>query len=444
MVKRLLFLFISFSLFTNILAQHSKVYIADIEGEIDLGLAPYVTRVVDEAAKNDAKAIIFRINTFGGRVDAATQIKDAILNSKVKTIAFIDKRAISAGALIALSCEKIVMVPGASIGATTVVDQSGQKQSEKYQSYMRSEMRATAEKNGRRTDIAQGMVDESVVVADLNDDDKKLITLTSEEAVKFKMADTVLTSIDEVKKLYGLENAEDVIVTSNWAEKFVKFLNNPIISSLLILIGMLGIFTEIKMGVWGLPGTIAVIALALFFGSGYILQLASAFEIVIFIIGVILLLLEIFVIPGFGIVGVLGILMMIAGLFFGLVPDFVMTDYSTLSMAIVQFASVFVLAAIFIFILSKLLPKSTIWNRLILQDNIVTKSGYATRPSFDHLIGAEGTALTTLRPAGSAMINGERIDVVTEGDYINHDSEIVVKAVEGSKVVVGIKKSSTD
>ena len=444
MVKRLLFLFISFSLFTNILAQHFKVYIADIEGEIDLGLAPYVTRVVDEATKNDAKAIIFRINTFGGRVDAATQIKDAILNSKVKTIAFIDKRAISAGALIALSCEKIVMVPGASIGASTVVDQSGQKQSEKYQSYMRSEMRATAEKNGRRTDIAQGMVDESIVVADLNDDDKKLITLTSEEAVKYKMADTVLTSMDAAKKAFGLENSEEVNVTPNWAEKFVAFLNNPIISSLLILIGMLGIFTEIKMGVWGLPGTVAVIALALFFGSGYILQLASAIEIVIFILGVVLLLLEIFVIPGFGIVGILGIILMIAGLFSGLVPDFGMTDYSTLSVAIVQLASVFVLSAIFIFLLSKFLPKSTIWNRLILQDNIASKSGYATRPSFDHLIGAEGTALTTLRPAGTAMINGERIDVVTEGDYINHDSEIIVKAVEGSKVVVGIKKSSTD
>ncbi len=440
MKKRLLFLFVCFSFFANILAQQSKVYQGNIEGEIDLGLAPYVKRVVDEAEKNNAAAIIFRINTFGGRVDAATQIKDAILNSKVKTIAFIDKRAISAGALIALSCEKIVMVPGASIGASTVVDQSGQKQSEKYQSYMRSEMRATAEKNGRRTDIAQGMVDETVVVADLNDDDKKLITLTSEEAVKFKIADTVLTSIAEVKKAFGLEKAEDVIVTSNWAEKFVAFLNNPIISSLLILIGMLGIFTEIKMGVWGLPGTIAVIALALFFGSGYILQLASAFEIVIFIIGVALLLLEIFVIPGFGIFGILGILLMIAGLFFGLVSDFGMTDYSTLSVAIVQLASVFVLAAIFIFLLSKILPKSAIWNKLILQDNIAIKSGYATRPSFEHLVGTEGKAITDLRPAGAALINEKRVDVVTEGNYISHGSEIVVKFVEGSKVVVDLKK----
>ncbi|MFZ6033743.1 MAG: SDH family Clp fold serine proteinase [Melioribacter sp.] len=192
-------------LISSISAQ--KVYYGDIEGDIDLGLAPYVKRIVEEAEQNTADAIIFRINTFGGRVDAATQIKDAILNSKVRTIAFIDKRAISAGALIALSCEKIVMTPGASMGATTVVDQSGQKQSEKYQSYMRSEMRATAEKNGRRTDIAQGMVDETIVVPDLQDDSTKLITLTAEEALKFGMADTILSSVEEVKEAFGYKNA---------------------------------------------------------------------------------------------------------------------------------------------------------------------------------------------------------------------------------------------
>jgi len=434
------FVLLTLALLNSVSAQRQKIYIGNIEGDIDLGLAPYIKRVIEEAEKNSASAIIFKINTFGGRVDAATQIKDAILNSSIRTIAFIDKRAISAGALIALSCEKIVMVPGASMGASTVVDQEGKKQAEKYQSYMRSEMRATAEKNKRRTDIAQGMVDETISVPDLKDDSTKLITLTSEEALKYKMADTVLTSIQETKKYFGLEKAEEITISSNWAEDFVRFLNNPIISSLLIMIGMLGIFTEIKTPGWGLPGTAGLIALALFFGSSYILDLASVIEIVIFIIGVILLLLEIFVFPGFGILGVLGILFMIAGLFFGLVSDFGMTDYSILSVAITQLAAVFVVSAIFIFILPKILPKSAIWNRLILQDNIASKSGYAARQSFEHLVGTEGIALTDLRPAGSAIINDQRIDVVTEGDYISHDSVIIVKAVEGSKIVVGIKK----
>src|SRR3989339_1941716 len=186
-MKRIVFAFCLLFLALSPNNSAQKVFHAKIEGEIDLGLAPFVRRVISDAESQNAQAIVFEINTFGGRVDAATQIKDAILESKVLTIAFIDKRAISAGALIALSCEKIVMVPGASIGASTVVDQEGKKQAEKYQSYMRSEMRATAEKNGRRTDIAQAMVDETVVVPDLQDDSTKLVTLTTEEAVKYKM-----------------------------------------------------------------------------------------------------------------------------------------------------------------------------------------------------------------------------------------------------------------
>ncbi len=438
-MKQLFLLIIIFSIIENISAQ--KIYYGNIEGDIDLGLAPYVKRVINEAEKNSAAAVIFRINTFGGRVDAATQIKDAILNSKIKTIAFIDKRAISAGALIALSCEKIVMVPGASMGATTVVDQAGQKQSEKYQSYMRSEMRATAEKNRRRTDIAQGMVDERIVVPDLQDDSTKLITLTSEEALKFKMADTVLTSLEEIKDAFGYKNAIIVTVTSNWAEDFVRFLSHPIVSSLLIILGLIGLYTEIKTPGWGLPGTLGLICLALFFGSGYILQLASVIEIIIFILGLILLLIEIFVIPGFGFFGIFGIILMIAGLFLGLISDFPVIDMNLISFAIIQLAFTFLATIIVIAALIKFLPKTIMFNKLILQEKVQEKSGYAIKEKFIELIGKEGIALTDLRPSGTALIDGKRIDVVTEGDYITHDSLIIVKSVEGSKVVVGVKRA---
>ncbi|MEG8947035.1 NfeD family protein [Rosettibacter firmus] len=436
MKKLLLILLILFS-FINISAQ--KIYYGNIEGEIDLGIAPYVKRVISEAEKNNANAVVFRINTFGGRIDAATQIKDAILNSKVKTIAFVDKRAISAGALIALSCEKIVMVPGASMGATTVVDVSGQKQSEKYQSYMRSEMRSTAEKNGRRTDIAQGMVDESIVVPDLQDDSTKLITLTSEEALKYKMADTVVASFEELKKAFGYNNAEVINVTSNWAEDLVRFLNNPIVSSLLIMLGLIGLYTEIKTPGWGLPGTLGIVCLALFFGSGYILQIASIIEILIFALGVILLLVEIFVIPGFGIFGIIGIILMIAGLFLGLLSDFSFVDWNLISYAIIQLAITFIGTGIIILALIKYLPKASMFNKLILQESVKEKSGYALKEKFVNLIGKEGIALTDLRPAGTALIDGERIDVVTEGDFITNNSVIIVKKVEGSKIVVGKK-----
>lgn len=435
-MKTKLLVYVLLNLFLSSFISAQKVYIANIEGDIDLGLAPYVKRVVQEAESNSAKAIIFKINTFGGRVDAATQIKDAILNSKVKTIAFIDKRAISAGALIALSCNKIVMVPGASIGASTVVDQEGKKQAEKYQSYMRSEMRATAERNGRRTDIAQAMVDETVVVPDLQDDSTKLVTLTTEEAVKYKMADTTLTSIEEVKIVYGLMNEENVVISPNWAEDIVRFLSHPIISSLLIMIGMIGLFTEIKTPGWGLAGTAGIVALALFFGTSYILQLATIWEILIFIIGVILLIVEIFVIPGFGIAGFAGIVLMILGLFFGLISDFDIASTNSISLAIIQLAASSVMTAVVIYFISKYLPKSQIFNKLILSDNISSKSGYAANTQYEQLVGANGYAKTDLRPSGTALFNGLRVDVITDGDFIIKGTELSVKRVEGSKVVV--------
>jgi membrane-bound serine protease (ClpP class) len=432
-MKKLILLAVIFLI--TLSAQDKKVYHAYIEGDIDLGLAPYVKRVISEAETNLADAIIFEINTFGGRVDAATQIKDAILDSKVKTIAFIDKRAISAGALISLSCEQIIMVPGASIGASTVVDQSGQKQAEKYQSYMRSEMRATAEKTGRPTDVAEAMVDETVVIEGLVDS-SKLVTLTSEEAVKWGIADTIISSFEKVLIANGLEDAEVINLDENWAESIVRFINNPIISSLLIMIGLLGLFTEIKTPGWGLPGTAALIALALFFGTGYILELASIIEIILFIAGVILVIIGIFVVPGFGIFEIAGILLMVAGLFLGLLADFPLVDSTMISMAIIQLALTFVATIFMVFLLSKFLPKSSSWNTLILKDNIITTSGYSSAPDFQEIFGMTGKCLTDLRPSGTAVINNKRYDVVTAGEFISHGVEIKVVKVDGAKIVV--------
>ena len=423
----------------SLFGQSKKVYYGDIEGDIDLGLAPYVKRIVDEANAAGAEAIIFRINTFGGRVDAATQIKDAILSSNVHTIAFIDKRAISAGSLIALSCKEIVMVPGASMGATTVVDQTGTKQSEKAQSYMRAEMRATAEANGRRPDIAEAMVDERVVIPGLVDS-TQLLTLTSEEAINYEMADTILTSINEILAAHNLVDADIVKIDVNWGEDVVRFLSNPVISSILMMIILIGFFTEIKTPGWGLPGTAAVIALILFFGSGLILELVSFLEIIIFIVGVVLLLLEIFVVPGFGLFGILGITAIVASLFMGLLADFQIVTWDMISVALIQLAAAFVVTFIAGYFLSKVLPKTDFFNRLILKDNIVIRSGYATEPETYELVGKEGEALTDLRPSGTAIFDDNRIDVITEGSYLTKGTKVVVIKESGSKVVVREKK----
>ena len=425
---------IVFLLSTSFFAQ-KNVYVGIIEEEIDLGLAPYVKRVVSDAEKNNADAIIFKINTFGGRVDAATQIKDAIISTEILTIAFINNRAISAGSLIALSCNKITMVPGSSIGATTVVDQSGQKQAEKYQSYMRSEMRATAERNGRRTDIAEGMVDERVEVPGLVDS-TQLITLTSEEALQYGIADTLVNNIDELLAAFNLSGSEIHRIEQNWAEGVVRFLNNAIISSILIMIGFFGLLAEIKSPGWGVPGSAGLIALALFFGSAYILDLASAIEIIMFVVGVALILVEVFVIPGFGIAGLSGIILIIASLFLSLIGSDPVLDFEGVSVAIIQLSISLLGAIILIFVMAKYLPKTNIFKKFVLSDAEKTNKGFSSHPISKDLIGAEGIALTTLRPSGTAEINGKKVDVVTESEYVEKGQKLKVITVEGIRVVV--------
>ena len=426
-------------IFTISINAQKKVHIAYIEGEIDLGLAPYISRVVSDAEKDNAEAIVFKINTFGGRVDAATQIKDAIISTDLLTIAYINNRAISAGALIALSCKKIVMVPGSSIGAATVVDQTGEKVGEKYQSYMRSEMRSTAEKNGRRVDIAEGMVDERIVIPGLVDS-TQLVTLTSEEALKYGMADTTLEHIDDVFALFNLQDAEIIYQKSNWAEDVVRFLNNGIVSSILIMIGIFGLIAEVKSPGWGVPGTAGVIALALFFGSSYILQLASIIEILMFVVGLGLILVEVFVIPGFGVAGISGIILIFASLFLSMLGADPFLDFNAVSAAIIKLTIGLAAALILIFLLARFLPKSNFFKKFILSEEEKATQGYTSRTNYSDLLGAEGIALTTLRPAGTAEINGKRVDVVTDSEYIEHGKQIIVTAVEGMRVVVKEKK----
>lgn len=434
-MKSLFILFFTFIIAVSISAQTNKVFLITIDEEIDIGLVPYVTRVIHEAEISNAIAVIVKINTFGGRVDAATQIKDALLKSKIRTIAFINNRAISAGSLIALSCNKIIMAPGGSIGAATVVDQMGEKQSEKYQSYMRSEMRSTAEKNGRRTDIAQGMVDERIIIPGLVDS-TQLVTLTTEEAIKYGIADIESSNLTEGLRKLGFENVELVNNESNWAEKVVKFLNNSLVSSILIMIGIFGLIAEVKTPGWGIPGTAGVIALALFFGSSYILELASTLDIILFIIGLILLAAEIFVIPGFGVAGIGGILLILISLFLSLTPSGPFFNFESISLAFIQLAGALAAAFILILVLAKFLPKSRSFSKLILDESEKSEKGFVSYPSEKNLIGAEGVALTTLRPAGTAEINGKRVDVMTDSEYVQQGSRIIVVRVEGIKVVV--------
>ncbi|MEO8324802.1 MAG: ATP-dependent Clp protease proteolytic subunit, partial [Nitrospirota bacterium] len=291
--------------------QKSIVFVVPIEGVIDLGLAPFVQRVLTEAESTGAKAVILVINTFGGRVDAAVLIRDALLESKTPTVAFINKRAISAGALISLASGKIVMAEGSTIGAATPVQiglpgTPAQPVEEKTVSYMRKEFRATAEKRNRPPLIAEAMVDADVEIPDLIEK-SKLLTLTTKEALQVNIADFQANSLEAVLQSLNLADAEIVYASETWAESLVRFLTHPVVSSLLMSVGILGIMFEMRVPGFGVPGALGLICLALFFWGHGLVQLAGLEEFLLVGLGLILVGLEIFVIPGFGISGILGI-----------------------------------------------------------------------------------------------------------------------------------------
>ena len=412
-----------------------KVYHIQIEGTIDLGLPPYIERIINQATDAKAEAIILEINTFGGRLDAATQIKDILLNTDIKTIAFINKRAISAGALISLSCKIVAMVPGSSIGAATVVDQSGEKASEKMISYFRAEMGATAEKNGRNRLIAEGMVDEDVEIEGLSEKGK-LITLTTEDAISWEIADYMVDDLSALLDSTNLKEEDLVYSTINWAERVVRFFTDPMVSSLLISLGLLGLFFEIKSPGWGIPGTLGLLFLALFFGIHYIVNLANIIEIILFICGVGLLLLEIFVIPGFGIAGIGGIILMMAGLYLSLVGQLKQVSTSDLSTAAGYLSLSFIITFGGVILILKLFPKTSFWKRISLQESQLSDEGYIASRDYSKYFGKLGVALSPLRPAGIGLFDAERLDVVSDGDFINKDVPIEIIRIDGYRLIV--------
>ena len=309
-------LFASESFLTQ--SQKPIVFVMPIEGVIDLGLAPFVQRVLEEATTEKASAVVLEINTFGGRVDAAVLIRDALLESKVLTVAFINKRAISAGALISLATEKIVMADGGTIGAATPVQiglpgAPAQPVAEKTVSYMRKEFRATAESRNRPALIAEAMVDADVEIPGLSEKGK-LLTLTTKEALDAQVADVQINSLDAVLLWLNLPNAEVRHLSETWAESLVRFLTHPVVSSLLMTLGIMGIIVEIRVPGFGLPGLMGLISLGLFFWGHTLVRLAGLEEFLLVCLGLILVAMEIFFIPGFGIAGVLGIVALLGGL----------------------------------------------------------------------------------------------------------------------------------
>ena len=442
--------FLVFSLLCSSLFSLEKANIIHIpiSGDIDMGLPHYIERGIELAHSNFAKLIIFEIDTFGGRIDAATKIKDLILNSDIETIAFINKRAISAGALISLSCDKIFITDGGTIGAATAVNSQGEKASEKVISYMREEMASTAEAHNRSRKIAEAMVDENIAInfiIGINKDtiksdivkgfqDGKLITLSTKHAINLGIADGKFETVEDIIESYGISDFQIISIKETWTESLVRFLTNPNVAPLLMSLGMIGLFFEIKSPGFGVPGGLGLLCLGLFFGAHLLVGLANFFELLVLMLGVILILIEIILIPGFGIFGLSGLGLIIYSLYSMLIGDYptpkdIEIAYRSLTISIV---SGVVLSMIFF----KLLIRSDFYKKLIPIQSQKSIDGYTILKISNTLIGKEGVSITDLRPSGKILINTKSYQAISEGNYIENSSDIVVVGIDENQFIV--------
>ncbi len=413
------------------------VYVVPIEGMIDLGLAPFLSRTIREAKESGAAAVLLDINTFGGRVDAAVAMRDELLNAPVRTIAFVNQRAISAGALIALACETLVMTKGGTIGAATPVLSGGgetKAADEKSVSYVRKEFRATAEARNRPPEFAEAMVDADVEIAGVIAKGK-LLTLTTSEALKHDVAELTADTAGAALEAAGLPRAELRHARQSWAETLVRFLTHPIVSSLLMTVGLLGLFVEIRTPGFALPGMIGLISLGLFFWGHWIVRLAGWEELLLVSIGVLLITLEVFVFPGTTLAGIAGVIALVAGLGMALVGAG--ATVPVVIGALGRVALSILLAMAGAFALLRVLPRLPFGRRLVLATGMQADLGYVSAPDSDRRwLGRTGTAISPLRPAGIADIDGTRVDVVSDGGFIDAGAAIEVTRVDGNRIVV--------
>ena len=417
------------------------IYKFNIKDEIAPPVWHNTKKALREAREMNADIILIHMNTYGGMVETADSIRTAILQSKIPVWVFIDNNAASAGALISIACDSIYMRSGANIGAATVVDQTGKPLPDKYQSYMRSTMRSTAEATGRDPDIAQGMVDPRVYIPGVTDTGQ-VITFTTSEAIKYKFCNAEADNIEEILKITGKEGFKVVEQKLTATDKIIGFLTKPMISGLLIMIIIGGIYFELQTPGVGFPLAAATLAAIVYFAPLYIEGLAANWEILIFIIGVILLLVELFAIHGFGVAGISGIILIVTGLTLSMIDNigfnFTGVPFQGVVVAffIVIIASFFSLISSF-FLTRKLFGGHTMFGDLALLTTQQSNEGYVSSDAhYTEMKGTEGIAFTMLRPAGKVEIEDQIFDAVAESGFIDRGEKIRVVKYENAQLIV--------
>ncbi|MDR3350936.1 MAG: nodulation protein NfeD [Prevotellaceae bacterium] len=440
-------------------AENKVVYIIRLQQEINAPAVRIINKGLQEAHRCNSDYVLLHLNTYGGELSAADSIRTALLYCDIPVLVFIDNEAASAGALIALACDSIYIRGGGSIGAATVVNQTGEALPDKYQSFMRSMMRSTAEMHGKRKIlqgrdtveiwrrdplIAEAMVDPRVAVPGLIDS-TKVLTFTADEAFAFGYSEGKAESIDEVLSLAGIAPAKIKEYNPSWLDRIILFLMNPLLQGLLLMFIIGGLYFELQSPGIGFPLVVAVTATLLYFAPLYLEGLAAYWEMLLFVLGLVLVVLEIFVIPGFGVAGISGILLCIAGLALAMIDNDLFStpagwDLSPLAKPLfIVSAGIFGGIAGSIY-LSKKIYHTKMFGRIALKTDLSGSTGYVGVPAgLDALVGQMGRACTSLRPSGKIEVDGDIYDAIAEHGMIEKNAIVVITHYETGQLYCTVK-----
>ncbi|NGM61441.1 nodulation protein NfeD [Sphingobacterium sp. SGG-5] len=432
-------LFLALVIFAGETVYAQRIYKTELKEDV----GPNAWRVLKnsyKAAQEDKADYFFvEMNTFGGAVNFADSIRTLLLNAEMKTIVYINNNAASAGTLISLASDYIYMHAGSSIGAASVVNQSGEIMPEKYQSYMRGLMRATAEAKGRDPKMAEAFVDPSVSLPAYKEEGK-VLTFTASEAVRANLAKAEVKSESEIFADLQLLTPTVVKHELTWVDHIIALLINPMVSGLLIMGILGGIYFELQTPGIGFALVVALVSAALFFAPLYLQGLADNWEILLFVIGVLLLAAEIFVIPGFGVAGILGIIFVLCGLSFSMLAndyfDFKLSKPGLLMNSFLIVIGAMVLSIVLMVVFGRNLMRSSAFKRLVLQDEQRSDTGYTSSVPKINLLNKQGIAKTVLRPSGKIEIDGVWYDAVALDGFIDAGEQIYVEKHENYNLFV--------
>ena len=386
----------------------SVFYRIRLDQDIDPSAQRLVVLGLEKAAEAEADYVLLDINTYGGAVNAADSIRAAILRYEKPVIAYVNMQAASAGALISIACDSIYMRTGSSIGAATVVNQTGEVAPDKYQSFMRGMMRATAKANGRDPEIAELMVDTANV-----------LSLTPDEAIEVGYCEGIAEEVGDVAKIVAGGNEfiiKDMEEDMTWLDRLIQFLLNPLLQSIFMMMIIGGIFVEIRTPGIGLPLLTAVVGALLYFAPGYLGHLVSYWEILLFVVGLILIAMEIFVIPGFGVCGITGIIAVVVSLAFAMVDNAELFHWDgtlNLEPVLMPLGIVIISSAAAIFgsvWLVKKLYETRSFDHIALRQSLTGEEGFVGVVSgLESLVGQEVIVFTDMRPSGKVRTADGRI-----------------------------------